>query len=154
MLTAIHAMINSLFEVFSFDSLVPVVKWMDSNPPCCSGAVGWCTAQVFIGLSRLHRLLKTLISSRILAEFNGQAASASSTSGGNVRDWANLMDADLDLAGQKTSLKEEILTRILQPLATKEATMLKVLKEPFSEVSSLPAPRYSAILFGPPGQVH
>lgn len=68
-----------------------------------------------------------------------------------MRDWANLMDADLDLAGQKTSLKEEILTRILQPLATKEATMLKVLKEPYSEVSSLPSPRYSAILFGPPG---
>lgn len=113
-----------------------------------AGAVGWCTAQVFIGLSRLRRLLRTLISSSILAEFNGQAASKSS----NQRDWSNLMDADLELAGETTSLKEELFTRLLKPLACKEGTLMRQLKEPFSEVGSSPAPLYSAILFGPPGQ--
>jgi hypothetical protein len=117
------------------------------------GAVAWCTAQVFIGLSRFRKLLKGLISSSILTEFRGQANDKLS---GNSRDWNNLMDADLELAGVKTSLKDEIFSRILNPLVCKEGNILAALtgkqETVISEASAVyNPPIYSAILFGPPG---
>ena len=65
------------------------------------------------------------------------------------------MDADLELAGGVTTLKGELLPRLLEPqLAKQDASKAFLYPPDVNSVKSLPgsAPLYSAILFGPPGK--
>ena len=129
-----------------------VVKGWRSNHLGTGGAVAWCTAQVFSGLSGLRNLLQNLMTANILAEFNGKQDQLSD---GNPSDWNNLMDADLDLGLEyKTTLKKELHSRLLIPQVLKESAT----KELFSNKKSnemltgtTNPPLYSLILFGPPG---
>lgn len=50
----------------------PIVKGWRSNHLGTGSALVWCTAQVFSVLSGYHRLLRTLITKRILNQFGGQ----------------------------------------------------------------------------------
>ena len=65
------------------------------------------------------------------------------------------MDADLELAGDITTLKKELLPRLLEPQLAKQVASRAFLFPPSSDnsasISSSP-PLYSAILFGPPGK--
>ena len=67
------------------------------------------------------------------------------------------MDADLELAGDVTTLKGELLPRLLQPqLAKQDASKAFLFPPDVNSVTSAPgsAPLYSAILFGPPGKIN
>mmetsp|Transcript_23496 Transcript_23496/g.32208 ORF Transcript_23496/g.32208 Transcript_23496/m.32208 type:complete len:593 (-) Transcript_23496:2185-3963(-) len=152
-------MLPDIFDPVTGRSYGAVVQGWRSNHLGSGGAVGWCTSQVFLGLSGLRKLLRSLITSNILTEFGGQPAASSPATGGvavgQQRDWLGLMDADLELAGQTSSLKQELFSRLLQPLERKEANVLLSLKKPAQEAAvmelSTLSPIYSAILFGPPG---
>jgi len=125
-----------------------VVKGWRSNHLGTGGAVAWCTAQVFSGLSGFRKLLQNLMTSNILTEFNGKQELLFE---GNPTDWNNLMDADLKLGPDfETTLKAELHSRLLLPQLEKESA----LKSLFSKQSESPASYnalYSLILFGPPG---
>lgn len=140
-----------------------VVKGWRSNHLGTGGAVGWCTAQVFTAVSRLGKLLQTLINTNILTEFNGRKAQSQSMSiTGNAKVWDGLMDSDLQLAGKTTSLKKEVLERLLLPQLMKERST-RLAFQPIDEPSTSTltpsnthpvtsfSPIYSSILFGPPG---
>ena len=67
------------------------------------------------------------------------------------------MDADLELAGDVTTLKGELLPRLLQPqLAKQDASKAFLYPPDINSVTNVPgsAPLYSAILFGPPGKIY
>ena len=128
-----------------------VVKGWRSNHLGTGGAVAWCTAQVFSGLSGLRNLLQNLMTSNILAEFNGKQEKVIDR---NPSDWNNLMDADLDLGlDYKTTLKVELHTRLLIPQVVKESATKVLFSNKRSNEIINPSnpPLYSAILFGPPG---
>lgn len=129
-----------------------IIKGWRSNHLGTGGAVAWCTAQVFSGLSGFRNLLQNLMTANILTEFNGQQEKLIN---GNPSDWNNLMDADLDLGiDYKTSLKAELHSRLLVPQVLKEsATKMLFSKKRSNEMIISPAnpPLYSVILFGPPG---
>ena len=65
------------------------------------------------------------------------------------------MDADLELAGDVTTLKKELLPRLLEPQLAKQVASKAFLFPPnpdtLNTLASSP-PLYSAILFGPPGR--
>jgi hypothetical protein len=78
-----------------------------------------------------------------------------------------LMDADLELVGEKSTLKQELEERLLIPQLAKEEATRAFLLPPghravdaaaggsgsgAAQVSSTLSPLYSAILFGPPGK--
>eukprot|EP01041_Mallomonas_annulata_P009233 gene9233-19148_t len=135
-----------------------LVRGWRSNHLGTGGAACWCTAQVFLGLTRIRKLLRTLTTNSILEEFGGRRSGPISE-----REWEILMDADLDIAGMKSTLKNELQGRFLQPLLNRDiATSAALLPPsdyiydngngnllPLSTVSVKPS--YSAILFGPPG---
>ena len=65
------------------------------------------------------------------------------------------MDADLELAGDVTTLKRELLPRLLEPQLAKQMASKAFLFPPNTDSSSMMTsspPLYSAILFGPPGR--
>eukprot|EP01038_Epipyxis_sp_PR26KG_P004845 gene4845-6792_t len=134
-----------------------VVKGWRSNHLGTGGAVAWCTAQVFSGITSIRKLLRSLITSSIIAEFKGKEQPKNKRKG-NSKDWINLMDADLELAGVKTTLKEELFSRLLNPQAKKEREVLTSIlgstslnDEESTNSGMYSPPLYSAILFGPPG---
>uniref|UniRef100_A0A0G4GTU4 AAA+ ATPase domain-containing protein n=1 Tax=Chromera velia CCMP2878 TaxID=1169474 RepID=A0A0G4GTU4_9ALVE len=90
-----------------------VLGWR-SNHLTEGSPVGWCTAQVFFTLTRLRKLLRFLLTQRILAEFGGMSGAASG------REWRTLMDSDLSVSGRKTTLMTDIENRILIPLQSAE----------------------------------
>jgi hypothetical protein len=63
-----------------------VVKGWRSNHLGNGGAVAWCTAHVFEGLSQMSKVTRMLITSSILAEFGGKVAPSSLLTGNN-QDW-------------------------------------------------------------------
>ena len=124
--------------------------------------------QVFSTLSSILRLLRDLQTRTILDEFGGRRGLDEP----NPREWRQLMDADLELAGQKSTLKSELEPRLLMPQLAKEAANKAFLFPPITTATtagsgflsegtelnlSIPPsasvypPQYSAILFGPPG---
>jgi hypothetical protein len=134
----------------------PLVRGWRSNHLGTGSALSWCTAQVFGALSGYKHLLRTLLTKSILTEFRGQQGADKA----NNRDWTNLMDADLELAGQKTTLKKELEPLLLAPQLAKQEAQKAFLYPPkqgsvsrgeASSSSGLQQPVYSAILFGPPG---
>ena len=67
------------------------------------------------------------------------------------------MDADLELAGDITTLKGELLPRLLEPQSAKQEASRAFLfpSNPDSSTNlARTPPLYSAILFGPPGRLH
>lgn len=79
-----------------------LVKGWRSNHLGNGGAVGWCTAQVFLGISRFKRLVKALITDSVLSEFDGRKATAPVDIKGSVassKEWERLLDTDLELSG-------------------------------------------------------
>eukprot|EP01035_Chromulina_nebulosa_P019192 gene19192-25038_t len=127
-----------------------LIKGWRSNHLGTGGAVGWCTAQVFSGLTAIKNLIKTLLNASILKEFGGKVASEPP----NPKPWISLMDSDLDLSGEQTTLKDIIYNRLLIPQANKEKSntiILKYSNESVNEEFNVAIPLYSAILFGPPG---
>eukprot|EP01040_Poterioochromonas_malhamensis_P011004 gene11004-11991_t len=142
-----------------------IVKGWRSNHLGSGGAVAWCTAQVFSGVNQLRKLLKTIMTNLVLTEFNGKIAQYSSNlpAHGNERDFIQLMDSDLSVNSMKTSLKEIIQKRLLQPQARKEKELYSSLLGEQETVAAPAAvtsvsngndnyaPLYSLILFGPPG---
>jgi len=126
-----------------------VVKGWRSNHLGTGGAVAWCTAQVFICLSGMRKLLQNLMTTNILTEFSGKRETLVD---GNPNDWNNLMDADLKLGQDvETTLKAEIYSRILLPQVQKESAIKTQFSKKLENFSSTPPAVYSAILFGPPG---
>jgi hypothetical protein len=139
----------------------PVIRGWRSNHLGSGSALAWCTAQVFGALSGYHRLLRNLLTTNILNEFGGQRGIEQA----NTRDWLNLMDADLELVGEKTTLKKELQPRLLDPQLAKQEAQQAFLYPPKTDTGSssssltsvkpydsrLQQPLYSAILFGPPG---
>ena len=129
-----------------------VVRGWKSNHLSGGGAAGWCTAHVFLALTNLRKLLRTLISNSILDEFGGRRANVATS-----KDWEGLLDADLELAGSKTTLKSVLNLRFLQPLLAKElSTRTSLLPPPTMSIENTSTetpmnPSYSLILFGPPG---
>jgi hypothetical protein len=104
----------------------------------------------------MRRLLRNLITTSILAEFGGKSGLGSPSD----RDWRGLMDADLDVAGQRSTLKHELEEQLLRPQLAKENSYKAFLMPPECSPSaargaamSQQVPQYSAILFGPPGTV-
>lgn len=74
---------------------------------------------------------------------------------GSPQRWDALMDTDLELGGERTTLKRALLPRLLQPQLDKQAALARALT-PQSASSALQTltscpPIYSLILFGPPG---
>ena len=126
-----------------------VVKGWRSNHLGTGGAVAWCTAQVFSGLSGFRKLLQNLMTSNILTEFNGKQELFE----GNPTDWNNLMDADLKLGPDyETTLKVELHTRLLLPQVEKESAVKSLFsKQSVNTFMTSSTALYSLILFGPPG---
>ena len=126
-----------------------VVQGWRSNHLGPGSAVSWCTAQVFTAMTGLRKLIRDIVTRTTLEEFGGRLASAP-----NSRDWDQLMDADLLLGpSASSSLKKELLEKLLQPLKLQEeATLASLLApKPLSTLRSSRKPFYSSILFGPPG---
>ncbi len=120
------------------------------------GAVGWCTANVFQALTHIRVLLQSLLTANVLTEFNGvlsdystqstsqiqtQSSTSSSTLFTNAlqyyspietykNDWNNLMDADLTLSNQSTTLKQELFSRLIQPQIEKDIHALQSFRAP------------------------
>jgi hypothetical protein len=134
-----------------------LVKGWRSNHLGSGPAVGWCTAQVFAGITSIRKLLKSLIKANILEEFNGKRA----VEGSNPKVWKTLMDSDLELAGEATTLKKELFNRILLPQVQKQQAINAAFQRDLPldhdnlpvdvDVDANYSPSYSAILFGPPG---
>ena len=127
-----------------------VVKGWRSNHLGTGGAVAWCTAQVFICLSGMRKLLQNLMTTNILIEFNGKRETLV-----DVNPWTNLMDADLKLGPDfETTLKAELHSRLLLPQVQKVIDVSSkslFSKQKLDDVSSSLPALYSVILFGPPG---
>ena len=104
------------------------VKGWRSNNLGTGGAVAWCTAQVFLGVTRLRRVLRVLINSNVLEEFDGREAPsrllAVGDAGSGGREWRRLMDADLELGSSRSTLKTELHNRLLLPQMCKERNAL------------------------------
>lgn len=144
-----------------------MVKGWRSNNLGTGGAVCWCTAHVFTAITRLRTVLDRLINRNVLQEFDGREAPSELLTG-SARDWRQLMDADLALGGSTTTLKAELLQRLLLPQKQKEDDIRRSFlpvdtaadaaadasaSDDASEMNSqFNQPLYSAILFGPPGQ--
>ena len=86
----------------SATSATPVIGWRSDHLSADGGPVAWSTAQVFFTLSQCKRLVKKLLTEDILEEFRGSPASAI---GASAREWEILMDTDLVIDGQVSSLK-------------------------------------------------
>ena len=160
-----------------------VVRGWRSNHLDTGGAVAWCTAQVFSAVSGMSQLLAAFIASSVLDEFGGQrseglgqrseglgleqrpegAAGAAlgsrpaplSAMAVYAQKWDALMDTDLELGGERTTLKGALEPRLLQPQLDKQRALRAALT-PQSEIDALSTlsaypPVYSCILFGPPG---
>lgn len=129
------------------------VKGWRSNHLGAGSALGWCTAQVFSGISSIRKVLKSLMKANILHEFGGRKALSS-----NPKPWLNLMDSDLELGGERTTLKTVLYSRIIHPLVRKEASIVKAFQrrnveesiqvEESYESDAPFSPLYSGILFG------
>ena len=127
-----------------------VVSGWRSNHLGPGSPAAWSTAHVFLGLSGMRNLLRSLVTKSILEEFGGRELEMIST-----REWETLMDADILLGSDRTStLKDVVATKVLEPLVSQEeaatahllpADMNKPMKMQYQK------PYYSLILFGPPG---
>ena len=128
------------------------VKGWRSNHMGAGGAIGWCTSEVFLGITGIKLLLQSLLTTSILEEFNGRL----NVNPAQPKDFNNLMDADLELCGERTTLKSTLFPRVIEPLLSKQNKLRSALinSKPTgtstSHVTILP-PTYSMILFGPPG---
>eukprot|EP01031_Cornospumella_fuschlensis_P033266 gene33266-40246_t len=132
-----------------------IVKgWRSNHLGDNGGAVAWCTAHVFQGLNELAKLARALLTESILAEFNGKMAPTSYISA-NQQEWKALMDSDLEINGEPTTLKQVLHTRLLLPQEQKDREINKLLLGSKEESAASPVtpmpPLYSLILFGPPG---
>lgn len=128
-----------------------MIRGWRSNHLGTGGAVLWCTAQVFTGLSGMRSLLQNLLTADILTEFNGRQETSVQ---GNPHDFENLMDCDLNLGPDyQTTLKTELYSRLLLPQVKKESAVKSLFSQQMSQVVSTSASNalYSMILFGPPG---
>ena len=116
------------------------------------GALGWCSSEVFLGLTGIKLLLQNLLTTSILEEFNGKK----NANPASPKDFQNLMDADLDISGERTTLKSTLYPRVIEPLLLKQIRLRSSLVNAKSTDSAttpttLLPPTYSMILFGPPG---
>lgn len=128
-----------------------MIRGWRSNHLGTGGAVAWCTAQVFTGLSGMRSLLQNLLTADILTEFNGRQETNVE---GNPDDFEKLMDCDLNLGPDyQTTLKTELYSRLLQPQIQKKSAIKTLFANKMSQVVSTSASNalYSMILFGPPG---
>ncbi len=101
--------------------------------------------QVFLALSWMRDAASALRNAAVIAELAGVAAA-----GGGEPDegpWGRLMDAELRLGGERTTLKAVVETHIIAPLLWQRTG------DPLREegVGQAGAARYSMILYGPPG---
>lgn len=106
---------------------------------------------MFSGVSSIRKLLKVLINARVIEEFGGKK-SVEAASG---KAWNALMDSDLELAETKTTLKNEIDSRLLRPQIAKEFALTRTFQRSISPADHMLdsnfSPIYSCILYGPPG---
>jgi len=121
-----------------------VLKGWRSNHLGDGGPVMWCTSQVFLAVSRLGDLVKSLRNSDILKEFGGSFAQPI-----DPRPWNKLLDSQLEIGGEEASLKEVLELKVLAPLAS--SGQLDPLDQFSNSASAGPNPKYSLILYGPPG---
>jgi hypothetical protein len=128
------------------------LKGWRSNHRGVGGSMGWSTAQVFFALGHFRRLLKSLISKNVLAEFNGREFKHPAGVSTPMKEWDGLMDADLILMGKESTLKHEVYTRVLSPMRERESKTEQWLRpEIQGKISTFSPPLFSLILFGPPG---
>ena len=127
-----------------------VVSGWRSNHLGPGSPAAWSTAHVFLGLSGMRNMLHTLITKSILEEFGGREMEMIST-----REWETLMDADILLgADRRSTLKEVIVNKVLEPLVIQEgASTAHLLPSDTNKPTTMQyqKPYYSLILFGPPG---
>lgn len=145
----LQEMLPEVCDPTTFRCRGSVIEGWRSNHLGSGGAAGWCTAHVFRAITKFRKLLRTLISNSILEEFGGRQGGSPS-----AREWDSLMDADLELAGFKSTLKSEINDRFISPLINKELSTSAALFPPSPASPSkitYRKPNYSLILFGPPG---
>lgn len=120
--------------------------WRSNHLKDGGGPVMWCTAQVFLALTHMKKLMGELVNNDILQEFGGAHGTEPDGS-----SWRQLLDADLELQGKPASLKDALERKMMDPLQAYEA------RDPLEMMTGLglggtdSQVKYSLILYGPPG---